>query len=322
MQELDCGYLTPSRIREYHECPACFFERYIGVIDEKTGKRVKREPEGETIHISLLMAEAVHAATDFGRERMMKTKKFTMAEVVHQALEAYNEKIAKQKGLIIFEGANVTSLEEAAKEIAGLARAVVTKLLPTEVGEGRIVSVGRKPNYAGIFDFPFHHRVEAQAHDGCVKELKTSVEKLDYWLRFSLLCGGLADYCADMQNPRLDPIQIDQVKKNDDYRIFSYRFQMAATDYEEARTLVLKTFDAIQLLRLDNPRPSDKCKFIHPTLGQAGVELPVGVDFEYLLPERAKKEAKEVGRITTTLDMSDLEAAAAVMVVQEEVSLL
>ena len=321
MQKLDCGYLTPSRVREFHECPACFSERYIGVLDPATGKRVKNEPTWDTTHISLVIGDAVHAAAEFGRQHMMEGKKFTMAEVINRALEAYNVNIGKQK-TIVFENSNVANLEEGAKEIAGLARAVVTKLLPTEVGDKRIVAIERKLNYTGIFGFQFYARIDAQAADGTIKDLKTSSKELDYWMRFQLLCYGLPDYCADVQNPKLDEIQVDQVKKDDEFRIFSYPFQPTAADYEEARMLVLKTFDAIQLLQMNNPRPGYKCKFEHPTLGKNGVELKAVHDFEFLLPAATKKlETPADGVITTPLDLTDLEALG-VAAQEEEVTLL
>jgi len=272
----------------------------------------------DTTHISMLIGNAVHAGAEFGRQHMMDNQKFQMAEVVNRALEAYNEDIAKQKGQILFENSNVANLEEGAKEVAGLVRAVVTKLLPTEVGEKRIVAIERKLNFTGIFGFQFYARIDAQAVDGTIKDLKTSSKDLDWWMRFQLLCYGLPDYCANPQNPKLDPIQIDQVKKDDDFRIFSVPFQPTAEDYEEARNLVLKTFDAIQLLRLHNPRPGYKCQVKHPTLGDQAVELKAVRGFEYLLPARSKKLEGEPGAMATALDLTDLEAVAALAAEQEE----
>ena len=327
MQQLDCVYLTPSRVREYHECPACFFERYIGVLDKATGKRVKMKPTWDNTHISLLMGHAVHAGAEFGRTRMMEGRKFSMGEILNAALEAYNKEIGEMKGAAVFENSNIASLEEGAKEVAGLTRALATKLLPTEMGDKRIVAIERKLNYVGVFGFQFYARIDAQCADGTIKDLKTSSKDLDFWMRFQLLCYGLPDYMANPQNHKLDPIQVDQLMKDGDYKIFTHPFQPMAEDYEEVKKIVIQTFDAIQLLKLYNPRPGYKCKFEHPTLGHEGMELPAVRNFEFLMSERARKaEVAATGAITTPLDLSDLEAigdlAEEEPVVEEEVSLV
>jgi hypothetical protein len=149
---------------------------------------------------------------------------------------------------ITFGHSDIQTLEEGEKVVLAAARSIVRRLIPDEAGEKRIVSVERKLNYTGILPFQFYGRIDGQAQDGTLKDLKTTASKVDKWAKFQLLCYGLVDFFADPQNPTLDPIQIDQLAKDDEMHITTLSYYPTREDYQTVHQMVLQAGEQVHLM--------------------------------------------------------------------------
>ena len=191
--------------------------------------------------------------------------------------------------VITFGSDPIQSLEQGEAAVRVMVTSIVNRLLPTEVltlkpnGEVkrdlRIVSVERKVNYTGYLGFNFYGRTDTKAADGTIKDLKTSFGEIDFWMIFQLLCYGLPDYLSDPQNPKLDPIQIDQLVKDEDMSIHVFPFQPTKADYEATHQLILQTCDQIQLMQAMPSYDEDEFQSLLADYRQA-LYLPLEADYD------------------------------------------
>ena len=149
---------------------------------------------------------------------------------------------------LVFGNSPIQSLEEGEKVVLQAARSIVRRLLPDEVGDKAIVTVERKLNYIGLFPFSFYGRIDAQTADGTIKDLKTTASKTDKWAKFQLLCYGLPDFLSDPLNPTLDPIQVDQLAKDDESHITTFSYSPTRQDYATVYQMVLQAGEQVQLM--------------------------------------------------------------------------
>ena len=247
--------LSFSSMQLFHDCPECWYLRYV-----------ERLPERK--HIALPRGGAVHAGLQYARERVLGGHTITTQDAVDHAVATFEGEIATTDRALLDLG-DYASTDGARDDVALLTGQAVETFLPQDVAVG-IWAVEARVDFGDIFPFAVEAYADSILTDLTIQDTKTGSKagEPDEWNRLQLRIYGIPFALAG-QKPKA---RVQRVwPRNDRLRgrvaeAHFWEWDWSPWQYDKARQWVLQTAGMISDAMASGEfpaRPSFKCKWPH-----------------------------------------------------------